>query len=146
MSIWGTTEPQFIALTAASGYKAAVELDYANLMQDEPVYNNSMFENVLTRERKVISRLNNWKIIIKVWLWKYADPHFKFNHIAVYLGEEVYVYKHRNGNAYQDSGGADAVFNFSEMDHSYFFDEYGQNDILTLTFESKEPVSLAQTI
>ncbi len=133
--IFGTAAPKFI-----SG-STTVLLDYARIITDKPVYNSIEQPSVLTGFVNHIHKGYWWLYTVRIHLFKESEAITKANELLSYIGQDVYLYKHREANAFQDSSGNDVLFRVQEVVPSWL-NTPDYKDIIDITFKSQNYIDL----
>jgi hypothetical protein len=139
MSIFGTEGPRII-----TGADVTIDLDYAIVLKDEPEYKNLTHENEITGSRYFIQRGSHWLFDVQIHLWKYEgmpDPYDRL--VSALYDDAIVVYKHRDGNPFQDSAGADVPFVLYEL-NPYYMTTTDYKDALILKFKSMKYVDIGR--
>ena len=140
MSIFGTSAPRFVTTGAAT-----INLDYSEVIEDKPSPDRLVNKSPLSGSITNVERGDHYTVKIKVNLFKYSNPTTKFNEIVAHYRTGVYLYKHRDGNAYKDSSGSDVLMYFDLIERGYL--ETGNfEDVLILTFKSTEWIDLGEMV
>lgn len=136
--IFGIAQPKFESLTGT-----AVLLDSSVVLKDEPVWNVDEIESEIDNQKYFINRGFHWEFKVKIHLYKYPSIYGisvlnKFNEIMAYLFEDVYLYRHRDKDALQDSSGNEIPFTLVEA-YPIYITRTDFKDGLILLFKSTVP-------
>lgn len=138
--ITGTREPKFLDQSGNT-----VLLEYAKILEDAPSYRIIEQESVLTNYINDIHVGLHWIFQVRIHLFKHGPNTAitKYQELASYLGSDVYLWRHKEGNAFQDSSGSNILFRVKEVTPAYL--ETGDfKDIITITFRSKDLVDISK--
>lgn len=117
-----------------------VLLDYAVIEEDKPDDADLIHESDLDRIRNFIPRPRHHNFGALIHLHRYQDPEAKFNEIVAHLhAVTCKVWRHRDGQAFQNAASADADFVFESYDRFYLTTN-SYPDGLRLKFKSLEPI------
>jgi len=111
--IFGNAAPKF-QVSAVD-----VLLDFAVIEKDEVDYKTIDHESGLNRARKFITKPEHHIFQVLIHLHKYQDPKAKHDEIIAHLNATCQLWRHRDGQAFQDTSSADANFIFIEYQHVY---------------------------
>lgn len=140
--IRGTREPQF---ETTGGTK--IVLDYATILVNEPLFRTIEQESVLTNYINHIHLGVHWMFQVRINLYKHGanTAITKYLQLASYLGSDVYLYEHKEGNAFQDSSGNKILFRVQEVKPSYF-ETADFKDVIYMTFKSSKPIDISKMV
>ena len=131
--IFGNAAPKF-QVSATD-----VLLDYAVIEVDEIDYGNKLHESELARARSFQTHPRHHTFQVLIHLHRYQSPKAKYDEIVQHLNATVQLWRHRDGQAFQDTGSADADFIFIEYQRLYITTtDYA--DGLRLKFQSLETI------
>jgi len=138
--ITGVQEPKFITQGGTT-----VNLQYAKIIANEPEYRTLEQESVLNNYINHIHLGVHWIFKVRIHLYKYAANAAitAYNNLIQYLGDDVYLYPHKEGNTFVDSTGSDVLFRIQEVTPAYF-DTPDFKDIILMTFKSSKLVDLSE--
>jgi len=131
--IFGNAAPKF-QVSATD-----VLLDYAVIEVDEIDYGNKLHESELARARSFQTHPRHHTFQVLIHLHRYQSPKAKYDEIVQHLNATVQLWRHRDGQAFQDTGSADADFIFIEYQRLYITTT-NYADGLRLKFQSLEAI------
>jgi len=111
--IFGNAAPKF-QVSAVD-----VLLDFAVIEKDEVDYRTVEHESGLNRARKFITKPEHHVFQVLIHLHRYQDPRAKHDEIVVHLNATCQLWRHRDGQAFQDDASADADFILIEYQQVY---------------------------
>jgi hypothetical protein len=130
--IFGLLAPKFVSTGESP---ITVNLDYADIVKNEPVTDYVELPSEITGERAFIKRGTHYEVQFKINLYKYSNPASKYADIMTYHGSTVTLWLHRDGGAYQTGSSTDALFLLKEVE-PFFYESKDYPDYLLLTFVS----------
>lgn len=117
-----------------------VLLDYAVIEVDDIDYATLMNESKLDRQRDFITRPRHHIFQVLIHLHRYQSPKAKFDEIVAHLGTATcQLWRHRDAQAFQDTGSNDANFIFFSY-QSLYITTTDYADGLRLVFRSAEAI------
>jgi hypothetical protein len=134
--IFGNQSPKFQVSSTD------VLLDYAVVEDFTPDYGNILNEGSLDRKRSFVTKPLHINFVVVVHLHRYIDPQSKYDEIIQHLNATCQVWRHRDGAAFQDTGGADADFVFIEA-QPFYLTTTDYADALRLVFKSIDVIELS---
>ena len=138
--IFGTRIPKFIDQSGNT-----VSLEYAKILEDAPSYRMVEQESVINNYINNIHLGVHWVFKVRIHLYKHGASAAitAYNNLIQYLGTDVYLYPHSEGNTYKDSSGNDVLFRVQEVTPAYF-ETPDFKDIILMSFKSTKLVDLSE--
>lgn len=132
--IFGNAAPKF-QVSAVD-----VLLDHAVIEKDDVDYKTIEHESGLDRGRSFITKPEHHIFQVLIHLHRYQDPKAKHDEIIAHLNSKIVkLWRHRDGQAFQDDASADADFIFIEYQQIYITTtDYA--DGLRLLFKSVDTI------
>lgn len=134
--IFGVSAPKFV-IDYGGESEATVLLDYCIPTQDKPEPDIIEHKSVINGHREHILKGIHWIFEVRVNLFKYTDPRSKYEEIKQYEGQDVTLFRHRDGEPYKDNGGNEVLFSLVSVTEAYLT-QIDYKDILYLQFKSKD--------
>lgn len=141
MGIFGTAAPKFVFDNGGSG-EATILLDYARITKDEPDPRVIRHESIVDGHRVYVEKGKYWLFEVELNLFKYSDPLGKYNNIKAFEGEQVTLWRHRDGEQFKKAGGSDCLFRIMEVT-AFAIENVQFRDRLLIKFESVDFVDEA---
>lgn len=138
MSIFGTTNPQFVYDHGGAG-EVTIDLPRAVItkMRVKDQYHEHRSELDLDREFLHVS--THWEVSVRVNFGKFGSPLAGFQELAAYKGSLVSLWLFSDGVQFMKSETEDALFLLRNVTPIYLTDNY-QHDAVVLDFESVDPI------
>lgn len=138
--ITGTREPKFVDQSSNT-----VLLEYGKIIANEPIYRSIEQESVLNNYINDIHIGVHWNFTVRIHLYKQGGGTAitKYQELISYLGSDVYVWQHKEGNAFQDSDGDNVLFRVKEVTPAYF-ETADFKDIIIISFRSKNLIDMSK--
>lgn len=122
-----------------TGTPTEVYLDFVKYINDKSVPDIVTHKSVMTGHTEYAVKGRHWEFDIEMNFYKYSDQKSMYNTLYPYWGTDVYLYRHRDGEAMKDAAGNNVLFTFTEITESYM-QTPDFKDLLTLCFRSKDYV------
>jgi len=122
-----------------------IDLNYAVVMKDEPVWNVRTQESEIDFQRSITVLNYYWIYKVKIFLYKYANPTAKLNELMPYLFSEVNLLRHIEHTAIENSNGQPAKFVIEKITPIYLkTSDY--KDGLIILFKSEEEIDITNNL
>lgn len=141
MGIFGTAAPKFI-FDNGGGSETTVLLDHAVIIKDEPEVDTLTIRSPLSGHKFNFWRGKYWYFDVNINLYKYSDPLSKYSNLKAFEGQNVSLWRHRDGEPFKKSGGADCLFLLKEVT-AFAIEDVEYRDRVVLRFESIDYVNEA---
>ena len=136
--------------TAAPKFKGIYESDYvlldaALVIEDKPLYDVVEQPAVEGGHINFINKGYWWVYLVRIHVFKYEESIKKAKELMSYLGKDVYLWRHRDGEGFKDKNGDLVPFRITEVTPNYFKTAI-YHDRIDIMFKSTEYVDLSQSI
>lgn len=138
--IFGTAAPKFKAQDGE-----IVLLDYSKILTDRPIYSYLEQISVINGNINHIDKGYWWEYIVRIHVFKESESIAKANKYYSYLGQDVYLYRHREAEPFKDENGNDVLFRIQEVTPSYL-ETSDYKDIIDIKFKSSKFIDASKTI
>ena len=141
MGIQGTTSPKFIT----SG-DVTVELRHFVVTKNDENENILTHNSEIDGDRGFYLKGSHYVFEGYSYIYKLDDPLAEFQKLRLYLGQDVTLYMHSDGEPFKDSNGDVVPFTLLRVSPYYpWDDEFGQDNAVYLAFKSTKYVDLSQS-
>jgi hypothetical protein len=110
MAIFGTQAPKY----EIGG--TTVNLDFSNILRDEPEINVAVHQSKLSGDRYIVNRFKHWNFDVMINLFKYSSPLNFYQLLKGHEGQLVdKLWRHRDGDFFKDAAGDPVKFYLAEV-------------------------------
>jgi len=140
--IFGTGEPKYIYDNDGD---VTVTLGYSVVERDEPEFDYIEHKSVLNGHREVYDKGTHWVYEVVVNLFKYNDPKSKLNTFYASKPFDLILYRHSDGNPFQDADGTTVYFKLVEIE-PFYLETILFRDKVRLKFISKDYIDISKLL
>ena len=141
--IFGTGEPKFTY--EVESVITTINMNYVVVEKDEPDFDYVEHKSVLNGHREIYEQGTHWVFEIILNLFKYSDPKSKLNQFFAAKPFDLILYRHSDGNPFQDADGTTVYFKLVEIE-PFYLETVEFRDKVRLKFISKDYIDMSKLL